>query len=528
MKKKLEYFICCLLAGVVGLSSCRKDLLVTVPTDRISSNIFWNTELDVTIAANSIYTYLENGVDLQFWDAFSDIAHVNPTGVAEAPVAQGIFDAQNSRVAGQWSTGYNGIRAANYFLENIDKVQTINTALINNLKGQVKTLRAYYYLRLLSWYGAVPLVTKSITIDEAKQVKRDSVAKIYDFIGLELTEAAQFLPVRQTDKGRITKGAALAIKARAMLYARRYQESADAGKEVMDLNQYSLYSWYRDLFSYAAENNNEIILDKQFVKDIYSSTIFTNTAPSSQASSVPLVVPTKIIADEYETRNGKSISDPSSNFDPFNPYFNRDPRMRYSIFVPGDTLPSGDIFNSTPGSGTADAIGGGNLYATTTGYNIKKYVNKEDLSAPQNSGINIILLRYAEVLLTYAEAKIELNQIDQSVYDAINLVRQRPDVNMPPIAPGQTQSQLRAAVRHERMVELAFEGLHGIDVRRWRTAENVIPGPVKGMTYVRSGQLITIVNNSIVRTFNPNRDYLWPLPQQEIILNKNLGQNPNW
>src|SRR5699024_5785160 len=155
--------------------------------------------------------------------------------------------------------------------------------------------------------------------------------------------------------------------------------------------------------------------------------------------------------DTYQMKNGKDITDPNSGFDPMNPYSNRDPRLRYTIFVKGDTLPNGDIYNPLPGSGTPDAIG----YAensTPTGFNVKKYVNEQDLVEQDNGGINIIFMRYAEVLLIYEEAKIEADQIDQSVLDAINKVRQRPDVDMPPIKTT-SQKELRGIVRNERLRE---------------------------------------------------------------------------
>ena len=520
---KAAFFI----AGIINLAACRKDLLVTVPTDRISTGIYWKTDVDATNAANAVYTYMD-GVNLVFWDGLSDIGHFNTTGAAFAPIDQGVADAQNGEFAAQYTTCYKGINAVNNFMANVDRITVTNATLVNSRRGEVRALRAYFYLKLAGWFGAVPLVTGNITIDEGTQLTRTDVATIYDYIGKELDTAATLLPNTQTDKGRITKGAALALKARAMLYAGRYTEAAAAAKAVMDLNVYSLYPAYKQLFTYAAENNSEVIMDKQFVKDIYSNNIFSSMAAASLASSVAQVVPTKQGADEFEMANGKAITDPASGFDPYHPYDNRDPRLRYSIYTPGDTLVNGKVYNPIPGSGTADAIGGGNLYATTTGYNVRKYINPEDLSAPGNSGINIIIIRYPEVLLTYAEAKIELNQLDQSVYDAINQVRARPDVNMPPIAAGQSQAQLRAAVRHERTVELEFEGLHTFDIRRWKTAETIYPGPIKGITYVKGGVLTTVVNSSFIRSFNPQRDYLWPIPQQEIILNKNLVQNPNW
>jgi hypothetical protein len=226
-------------------------------------------------------------------------------------------------------------------------------------------------------------------------------------------------------------------------------------------------------------------------------------------------------------QNGKKITDPESGFDVDNPYENRDPRLKFSVFVKGSQLYNGQIYDPTPGSGTNDEIGGTYL-ATSLGYNIKKYVNQEDFGDPSNCSINIILIRYAEVLLTYAEAKIELNEIDQSVYDAINTIRSRPDINLPLIESGKSQNELRDIVRHERMVELAFEGHRLFDLRRWKNADMEIPGYVEGMTYKNSlGEYVTIKIDGFLKVFE-QKHYLWPIPKKEIDLNPNLSQNPGW
>lgn len=511
---------------IASFSGCSKDLLETVPNDRISTEIFWKTDKDATLAANAVYTYLE-GVNIFSWDGMSDIGHTNIPFAANAVIERGQMDIQNGIVLNEWQDDYAGIRSANAFLANVDKVKTTDKERIERLKGEVKTLRAYLYIKLASLFGDVPLIKTEITLEESRKVTRTPVAQIWDFVSAELTDAADVLPTSQTDKGRITKGAALALKARAMLYASRYNEAAEAAKQVMDLNVYDLYPSYQNLFTYAAENNKEVILDKEFVKDTYRNNVFAYMAPYSQQASNSTFVPLKKLVDSYQMTNGKDISDPTSGFDPFDPYNNRDPRLKYSIFTLGDELPDGKVYNSKPGSGTADAVGFTYL-ATTTGFNVKKYINKDDLAQPSNCGINIILIRYAEVLLTYAEAKIEANQIDQSVVDAINKVRQRADVNMPPISIG-NQEEMRSIVRHERMVELAFEGLRYIDIRRWKIAEDVIPGKLYGMTYTdENGVLQTIQIQSFEKTFDKSRDYLWPIPEKERELNPNLTQNPNW
>ena len=515
-----------LLLGCLTIGSC-DDILETVPNDRISTEIFWKTDQDAVLAANAVYTSLvENAGHYVSWDGMSDIGYTHQPQSPESFILQGQFDALNSRVHNDWSNLYAGIRSANSFLANVDRVQTTNTALIDRLEGEVRVLRAYFFTRLAALFGDVPLVTTELSLSESKALSRSPVSEIWDFVSTELTAAADLLPNTQADKGRITKGAALGIKARAMLYAGRYQEAAEAAQAVMSLNVYSLYPSYDNLFTYGAENNSEVILDIQFIDDAYSNNIFNVVAQSSM-NSRSLYVPTKNLVDAYEMANGMAITDASSGFDPYDPYAGRDPRLGYSVFLPGDVLPNGKVFNPKPNSTTGDAVGS-TFIVSPTGFNLEKYVNAEDLGNPADCGINLILMRYAEILLTYAEAKIELNQVDASVYDVINEVRQRPDVNMPVITTGKSQDALRQIVRHERLVELAFEGLRFFDVRRWKVAEDVMPGKVYGMTYVDDNGALQTVEVTAWENFFSERNYLWPVPQAERELNPNLDQNPNW
>jgi len=526
--KKYCFNIILVIFFIPGIMGCKKEFLNTVPNDRLSTELFWKTETDAILAVNAAYPFLDS-TNIFLRDALSDIGHVNSTFSNDALIEKGSYDALNGRIFSEYNTNYIGIARCNNVLGNIDKIPTTNTALINRIKSEARVLRAYQYIKLVSFFGDVPLITQSISIEEGRQLTRTPVAQVWDFINKELEEAASFLPLSyaNADKGRVTKGAAYGLQARANLFAGRYQAAADAAKKVMDLNIYSLYPQYAKLFSYTAENNSEIILDKQQIVNVASNNVFQFMAPYSQKNSSNTFVPTKKLADSYSMTNGKEINDPTSGYDPLKPYVNRDPRMRYSIYAPGDILPDGKTFNPVPKSGTADAVGSTQL-ASVTGYTVKKYINTEDYASLNNSGINFILQRYAEILLSYAEAKIELSQIDQSVFDAINKVRQRSDVNLPPLAGTLSQIQLREAVRKERMVELAFEGLRLFDIRRWKIAESVMPGPVYGITYVTDGQLKTVQVLALEKAFNKNRDYLWPLPQREIELNPHLSQNPGW
>ncbi|TAE36958.1 MAG: RagB/SusD family nutrient uptake outer membrane protein [Runella slithyformis] len=519
-----------ILALVLG--SCQKDLLIQPPNDRLAAELFWKSESDAILAINAAYpAVLDDGGNLFLRDAFSDIAHVNSFFNANALVAQNNYDASNSTIATQWANLWAGVTKTNFVLDNIDKIPVTNKTIVNRVKGEAKVLRAYQYIKLGALFGDVPLITKVISIQEGRDLSRTPVSQIWDFIDKELTDAAALLPARYTgaDAGRVTRGAALALRARANLYAGRFQQAADAAKAVIDLGVYSIYPKYADLFSYVAERSSEVILDREYIRDILPNSVFNLMAPYGQTASNAsnTYVPTKALANMYPMADGTLITDASSKFDPKNPYKNRDPRLAFSFYVPGDLLPNGKPFNSLPTSPTTDAAGN-TFLATATGFTSRKYVNNSDAATPVNNGINIIQIRYAEVLLTYAEAKIEQNQIDQSVIDAINAVRQRGDVKLPALALPQTPANLRETVRRERTIELAFEGLRLFDVRRWKIGDKVLKGNVEGIDYVENNSIKTVVVPSFIKLFNPNRDYLWPIPTNEIILAPNLSQNPNW
>ncbi|WP_199768511.1 RagB/SusD family nutrient uptake outer membrane protein [Sphingobacterium sp. HMA12] len=512
-------------------AGCDKDLLDAIPTDRLSENIFWKSQTDAELAVNALYNDLD-GAEIFYLDALTDIAHVNQPFAVDAYIEQGTYDASSSRVYNTWNSAYKGIGAANYFLANVNRIEgSKNEALIARYIGEARVLRAYQYIKLAYLFGKVPLVKTPLTLQEGREVRQAELTEIYDFIDEELEQAAASLPNIYTgnDMGRITRWTALGLKARAALYAGRFAVAANAAKLIIDSHQFELYPSYATLFSYSAENNKEVLLDKQFLENIYTQNVFTQLAPYSQQNGQSTYVPTKALIDSYTTASGHLITDATSGYDLKNPYKNRDHRLYYSIFLDGDQLPNGAIFRPAPNSGTADAVGS-TYIASTTGFNIKKYIDKKDFSNPSKSGLNIILLRYAEVLLTFAEAKIEIGQIDESVYAAINQVRNtRDDVKLPNVNTIGDKDQLRQLVRRERTVELAFEGLHLADIRRWKTAEKVVPGKVYGITYLNNkGETVIVEAASERRVFDPQKHYLWPIPQREMNLNSNLRQNPNW
>ncbi|WP_188506725.1 RagB/SusD family nutrient uptake outer membrane protein [Parapedobacter pyrenivorans] len=526
MKTYKPFFICCLLLTTM---SCTKDLLNTIPKDRLASELFWKTQEDAVFAANGIYSILGNQWRYASMDAFTDLGHFILQWRSESEVEKHTFDASNNVIASEWSYYYSIVRAANNFLENVDLVTEMDEELRNRLKAEAKVLRSFSYINLVMLYGPVPLVTTSLNVEEAKSVTRTPENEIWDFVASELTSAAADLPAIQEERGRVTSGAALGLKARAMLYAGRYSEARSAAKAVMELGVHAIDDSYKGLFDYAGENSSEVIFARQQAKNIQQHAMFAFFTANSLFSQQCQVVPTKSLVDAYLMKStGLPIDDPTSGFDQANPYLDRDPRLYHTVYLNGDMLANGKTLNTLPGSGTGDDITISAENVTSTGWYFKKYVSEADFGDPWNCGVNLIYLRYAEVLLTYAEASIELGEIDQSVLNALNEIRGRKDVAMPEVTITD-QGALRQLVRRERMVELAMEGHRLFDIRRWDIGENAIRGTVKGMTYKNSnGNYTTVELTGYVKEFDTEKHYLWPIPFRELNLNKGLTQNPGF
>jgi starch-binding outer membrane protein, SusD/RagB family len=515
------------LAAVLGLAlaltGCDDGFLETIPPDQVSDVNFWGQPKDAEMATNVVYRGLL-GQNLLYLDGGTDNAFVAKYFVGDGIqfIGNGTHTPTTGWISTIWNGHYTHISYANELLERIDEIPSLEPALNARYKAEARFLRAYYYTNLVNLYGDVPLVLKTLTIDEGKTVARAPAKDVVDQIMADLDYAAGILPNSwpAAQRGRATKGAALALKARAALYAGRYDVAATAAKAVMDMNVYSLYPNYTNLFYNVGEGNAEVILDRQYIRDQASNSVFQAFAPRSLLGTND-VSPLRSLVDEYEMKDGLRITQ-SPLYDANNPYANRDPRFYGTIIHPGMTY-AGRLFDSRPNSNTADAAKSG-FDATATGFAMVKYVDPADQSSRTNTGLNIILLRYADVLLMYAEAKTELGQIDASVYDAINRVRAR--ATMPPITTGKSQAQLRDIIRHERRIELALEGLRMFDIRRWRIAEQVLTGPTFGMDYVEGG--VKKVVEVEPRRFNAARDYLWPIPVRETELNANIKQNPGY
>lgn len=530
-----------LLLAIIALS-CESDFLDRSPEDEVPVEGFFKTEQDLYFAANALYSFLDI-VNTSYLENITDNATNEQPWVSGYQIATGGATANDGFFLHFWENNYKYIQRANRLIENADNVTDITESKRAQYVGEAKFIRAYLYEQLAGLFGAVPFVTTSIKPEDTASLTRTAVSEIRAAIVADLTAAAQDLPLTNNEEwGRVTKGAALALKARILLYNEQWSESAAAAKEVMDLGVYTLNSEYSELFTYAEEGNNEIIFARQYA-DLPDQTHIFNLVIGSPANGGGWSshIPTKSLIDTYESSDGLTI-DQSPIYDEKTPWTNRDPRLHQTILYPGREFYDGVWTSTMDGFDFGDKKVyldddrdevGASWNETHSGYMFYKYIQYRDFDegkfGQEGHSIDWIVLRYPEVLLTYAEAKLEAGQVDGSVYAAINQVRQRPSVNMPMVS-GLSNSDLRDLIRRERRVELAFEGLRLMDIRRWGIAETVMNETLFGAPMANPATVSPIEYRKgwQINIFNPNKDYLWPIPQNAINLNPGLTQNPGW
>ncbi len=507
--------------------SCSKDFLDIAPDDELSPNTFYQTESDAIAGAFSVYErlsdsnnplmrYLLNGRNIWSDDAWG----TSWSGGQYLPIGQGTHSPSFGMVKQMWGFYYNMIRRANVFLENVDNAE-MDEALRTRLKAEVRYLRAWAHQELTFLYGDVPLVTKVLAPEEASTIGRTPKADVLSFLVSELTEVAGTLPASYSgsDVGRATKGAANALLSRIQLREGNFAEAATAAQSVMS-GPHELETNFGDIFKLNNENNEEVIFDIQFLTSgwDYLNVQYVYTRPPGLGGWTGSS-PSQSLVDEFEMANGLAITDVASGYDANDPFANRDPRLGASIIFPGEVIDGKtlDPWDNT----SANRIGGGN--STTTGYWQKKFY---DPAVPSNAdGTNTILIRYAEVLLNFAEATNEVSGSTAAVYDAVNSIRSR--AGMPDLPAGLSKEQMRDRILHERRVELAFEGDRFYTINRRKLAEVVMPQDLKGAVDPTTG---TNVTASTGRVFDSSKQYLWPVPQSVIDFSDQgvVTQNPNW
>lgn len=543
MKRLLVY----MLAGVsvLGMTSC-SDFLDTVPHDALSPATTWQTEDDAQKFLVGCYDGWADANEILYLDCGSDFGYNNFQWESWKTIGNGSMSAANE-VYNLYS--FSMIRRCNTFLENIDKVEFSDESVKNDMIGQVRTIRAYQYIDKNWWYGGVPIIENYETAEEA-QVARNTEEEVKQFIYDELDAAIPLLNETPKSRGYIAKGTALAIKMRSALYYGDYERAKEAAQAIMDLKQYELDPDYANIFTVAGQGSKEIIASVQYIENLKTLYTIGQMYPNADGGWSS-IVPTQNLVDTYEMDNGLTKEEAGDYYDPAHPFAHRDPRMAMTIIFPGQDW-NGRIFNTldkqivnaatgaeeTNGDYPANADN-----ASKTALSWNKYLGPKSQYADMwSTNACPIVFRYAEVLLTYAEAENELNGPSAKVYDLLNQIRNR--VGMPDVDQSKygTQSTLRELIRRERSVELAGEGLRRADILRWKdangkmVAETVLNGPLTRIigTVDHSGTdpytraTITRTDELIEnRSFAVHNRY-FPMAQSDMDANPNLKQNPGY
>lgn len=534
MKKFFKY---CLLLAIpaVMTTSCSEDFLDRAPGDALSPSTFWKTEADADLALTACYYQMSRiyAAELMwYWDCTSDNQYNFHTHEGYRCIANGSMAASNSGVS---YFNFLDIRTYNEYLQMENTVEFSSEAKREQYRAEVRMLRAMTYFWKVLCYGDFPFTDQVFTSIEESKIEKTSKATILEFIKTELNACINALP-ETAAAGRITRGAAQAFLMRVSLLTGDYANAESMANTIISEGKYAMPNLsYEESFLKANQYNSEVIFTTEHVKPGYE--MWFGAYMSNGYGGWSSIVPTKDLVDAYETKNGLT-TDEDPTFNPENPYVNRDPRLRATILYPGQAygIYEGTGFGSLIKGNVDHGLTANN--ATHTGFNFKKFYS--DLSEYDDywsAARNFPVLRYAEVLLSYAEAKIEQGKIDASVYDAINQVRTRAGMPNVDEAKYNNQDKLRELVRRERRVEFAYEGMRRWDIIRWNIAKDVLNQPllrVEGellTTRNAEGDFDVKITNTAVeeeRSFTVGKNELLPIPQSILDANPQITQNPGY
>src|SRR5215217_3628878 len=527
----MKYFTCLSITlATIFMTGCKKMDLE--PTDVYTEDNFWAVEANVSSALYNNYNQMYNS-ELYFYnEATTDNAY-SPSG-DYAAISSGNYTSTLGKFRSDWAFYYRAILSCNIFLENIARNTNLPPATIERMQAETRVIRAFEHYNLAKWYGDVPLVNHVLTPEEAQTIPRTSRATVMKFVTDELEAASAVLPKNDNlptiENGRITKGAALGLKARVLLFEGQMSEVISVCERLMkdqaQNGSYGLVGNYSDLFNNPTVNraNRESLLSIQYVPTVRTWNEFWDFAPRSVGGRVSSMAPTQELVNDYIMLNGRTINETGSGYTESNPYVNRDPRLDATIVYHAYNWVNADgtaktIFikpGTDPSPTRVDEYNPTSQSSSPTGYYWRKYF---DPSALPNfvSGENLHLVRYAEILLNYAEAKQALGQMDQTVWNAtIRALRARAGFTNPEALNYPVSGNMTNIIRRERRVELVLEGaIRADDIRRWKIAEDVMDGFVHGAQFSADPS----VDNGYIRVqrriFDPARNYLWPIPDAE-------------
>ncbi len=527
MKFNHLYIGALLAAGMMTTTSCSDSFLEKNSLTEISSETYWQTPDDALMALVACYDGLQteqlynggpwNMGPLNF-DCMSDNGgHFNWSGWMEGyDIANGTHNSASWAVGSYWSACYEVIKRCNNVIANIDRVQMADSEK-KRYAAEAITLRALMYTNLTMTYNDVPYLKEPLTMDNAEMGSTRRAEIVADVLA-DLQSCVGDLPTT-ADQGRITRGACYAIMGRLALYNEQWDTAISAYRQVLGLG-YLLASDYAQLFTPAGENSSEVIFAVRFEgpgkEEGCSFNAHWNTPLEAMNGTLNL-------ADDYYQLDGTRVADTNygaisdGKLDINQPnaahWDNRDPRLKATLFVPG---------MSWNGKGGDGAWYGGAAASYSTVY-VMKYFDPADTGNSWDNGQDFYVVRYAEVLLSLAEALVQKGGYNESeVLALVDQVRQR--VGMPTVesveGTGLSQQSLLNIVKHERRVELAFEGLRLFDLYRWKDLNNAVDRV--------NNERTTYGLSYEPRLYNGDRDYVWPIPQSELDSNSKLEQNALW
>ncbi|MFC5281940.1 RagB/SusD family nutrient uptake outer membrane protein [Pedobacter alpinus] len=565
---KVTRYIIILLTLGATLTACKKDFLnvktvdADIPVDQLYSNynyvqgVVWN-----------VYSYLPDGLGNIDMEAATDNAEATNVSSRAQMFNTGIWNQYNNPY-GVWTLNFDGIRQANLYLKNKDKADidyiknkittTDSTTYFNardNLKlmeGEVLFLKAYFYFELVKRYGGVPIFEEPLDYkDKAtwENIPRNSVNECLQYISTLCDKAATIIPADlsqyaayRADAGRVTNGAILALKSRALLYGASplfkelgssvtWAQAAEAAYDVIALNAYSLDASYDNLYGANNSSSSEFIFYKRY--GAMNALEYFSFPIAFEGSTGNSITPTQNFVDDFEVlqKDGSGNITGSVPFDwnnsthTANPYANRDPRFATTVIYNDKTFKSTQIQTYTGGNS-----GLPKQNATKTGYYMAKWINPSvDLLNGTTTNHTWSYFRYGEILLNYAEAMFNAYgaEGDPEAYgmtalQAINRVRQR--VNMPAITAGQLN---QTRIEHERNVEMGFENQRFWDVRRWKKGTVYFKAPVNRIEITKTGTNFSYMVKKLEDRSFEEKMNLYPIPQSEID-KTNWTQNTNW
>lgn len=542
-----------LLVLVIACTGCKKDYLSFDYTDgSIREKDVWSSDRNSRGFLNTAYAGLINGYSVDGDGALlasaSDEAVNSNTNSAINIINNGTWG-QLRTIDDQYSNMYTYIRKTNLFLENSTNSAITPATDIPKLKGEAYFLRAMYHFELMKRYGAIIIANHSFVTTDNLDLPRNTVDQVVAQITADCDEAVKVLPASQADwgtadKGRATAGAALALKSRVLLYAAsplynptgdvaKWTAAAAAAKQIIDLNKNSLLTLAQLAnlwdFSVAASNYSPEVI---FATNVSATnSIESNNAPISYEGK-GRTNPTQELVNAFEMKvSGKPITDNTSGYSAADPYSTtgataRDPRLALFIIYNGQSFKSKAVETFVGGKDNVPT----NINNTKTGYYLRKFLSESAAWATGTTAVNRnrpwIFFRYAEILLNYAEALNEASGPVADVYTYVNQVRAR--AGMPGLPAGLSKDEMRLRIQNERRVELCFEGHRFFDVRRWKKGDEFFNKPVTGVQITKTGTVLNYSTFTVDTRVFLDKNYLFPIPQSEMVKVTKLVQNPGY